>query len=244
MDGERSKRRPMSPHGRNEAVDAMLSELARELGDAFVGALVTGSVADGTATTASDIDMCVLWSHERMERRRAWFGEIEFDLFLDHPDAIRRAIEERRSAFLVDMYAKARPVHDRHGTGARLVAAAGAALAQGFSPPSPQRAFRQYCEITDAVRALLAAEDHIAFAYLAGAFVHTAVEALWSRHRSWGAPRKRALAQLAAEHPDVHAIIVRLLAPETELKRRKACAVALAEAVLGPLPHLGARLAD
>src|SRR5438876_11669415 len=117
----------------DDVIEVVLTDLHAEFGAELLGVLATGSRIHGQPDLTSDLDLHVVISAPRRQRRNRVVDGIEVEMFINPPFQIRhyfaggRGSEEHQFAF-------GRVIYDPHGIVATLRAEA-IALWQSGPPP-------------------------------------------------------------------------------------------------------------
>src|SRR5689334_3011583 len=94
-----------------ELCNTVVAQLAREFGDELLGVLATGSYVHGTPGPTSDLDMYVLISPLRRQRRNIVLDNIEVEMFINPPEQVRRCFGDSRGVDL-HMFAFGEALYD------------------------------------------------------------------------------------------------------------------------------------
>src|SRR5438045_2738923 len=73
-----------------DIIDTVVAQLQAELGDGLLGVLSTGSRHRGEGDASSDIDLPVVISDKRRQRRNKVVAGVEVEMFLNDPEQYLR----------------------------------------------------------------------------------------------------------------------------------------------------------
>lgn len=194
---------------------ALIETLQRlSFADSVLGVLVAGSVGRGQARSDSDLDVFVVVSQDRSDRRRFNSSDTEVDLFVDSETRIRALLESVKNPVLIENFALGHIAWDPFGIARELSSLAKKVYAGQRRAASPERIFSLRERAKDTARALRRREaplDSASFNYLAALLVAHCVSAYYEVGRIWDPPPKKRMRDLHGRATEVFATVSKLL---------------------------------
>jgi hypothetical protein len=150
----------------DDIIEKVLADLQAEFGAELLGLLATGSRIHGRPDPTSDLDLHVVISSPRRQRRNRVVDGIEVEMFINPPFRIRRYFRGRGSE--EHQFAFGRVVYDPHGAVAAIRSEAVALWQAGPAPVGTQAVWEHRYHPADMLRDLqdISAEDEATAALL------------------------------------------------------------------------------
>jgi predicted nucleotidyltransferase len=219
------------------ALEVVSERLKQEFDHDLLGLLVAGSVAYGTPTERSDLDLFVLIRPAWRQRRKLVVEGIEVDLYINPVPQIRRKFGGEYNK-TIDMFAKGRIVYDPQGLLAELVAEA--RQIKESPPMPPEETYDVRYHPTQALRDAedLADVDPQAASLQLSVALRESLEAMFRREGK-RAPKPKHLLQVVAERsPDIAGDARRVLDGAIPIGERIELLRHLTERILAPIGGL------
>jgi len=210
----------------------VLNKLYAELGGRLVSVLLTGSLARGTASPTSDIDLCVLWGKPYSQRRRERIGEYVIDGFFDDVNTIKAILKARDTRHITSMYKSAIPIYDPHRISSMLIELAAESWRDGRRR-SAQDVFATTASLEDRMSAILqcSTDDELRFSLLVSCFAGEVLETASIQVDSWGSPLKICSSRLRDRSDAITQLVEIVTDRTTTVEHRKQAAIKLYEIV-------------
>jgi hypothetical protein len=181
----------------DDIIQKVLADLQAEFGTELLGVLATGSHIHGRPDPTSDLDLHVVISAPRRQRRNRVVDGIEVEMFINPPFRIRRyfgggrGCEEHQCAF-------GRVIYDPLGEVAALRSEAAALWEVGPEPVATSRAWEHRYHPADLLWDLQDAgtEDEATVALLIARTVERLLQSHYQLQGRWSEKPKRLLADL------------------------------------------------
>ena len=162
--------------------------------------VVGGSVARGTATLDSDIDLFVTFRGNWCQRRRQVIDGLAFDVFIDPVAQAEHLMGSGINDVMIENYADGWIIFDPTGFAKRSKDLARSLLSRSRRAPSEGEVYMLCERADDRLKALSASQsDRLVFGYIAAVFIAEAVEAFYVLRRLWR-PRAKSVPNDLKKH--------------------------------------------
>jgi hypothetical protein len=219
----------------DDIIQKVLADLQAEFGAELLGVLATGSRIHGTPGVTSDLDLHVVISAPRRQRRNRVVDGLEVEMFINPPFQIRHYLQDGRGAHK-HQFTFGHVVYDPHEVIAALRSEAAALWHAGPAPVGAGEAWQHHYFPADLLRDLqdIDPADEATAVLLIARTVEQLLKSQYRLQGRWIEKTKRLLADLQQWDPTA-ARLVRAALASGPLAKRIEALQQLAAHVLAPI---------